>query len=67
MAVGVAFLLVVFSSHLPAAPVPGRDRLRQARLAAAAVAAEAADHKRSVVSGLRREVHPQPPRPQAAA
>ena len=68
MAVGVAFLLVVFSSHLPAAPVPGRDRLRQARrLAAAAVAAEAADHKRPVVSGLHREVHPQPHRQQAAA
>ena len=30
-ALAVAFLLVVFFVHLPAARVPGRDRLRQAR------------------------------------
>ena len=52
-AVAVAFLLVVSSSHLPAALVPGRDRLRQARRLAAAAgvaAAEAADHERPVLS-----------------
>ena len=36
--VAVAFLLVVSSFHLPAARVPGRDRLRQARRLVAAAA-----------------------------
>jgi len=38
----VAFLLVVSSFHLPAARVPGRDRLKQAGRLVAVVAAVAA-------------------------
>ena len=41
MALAAAFLLVLFSSHLPAVPVVGPDRLRQARRLAAAAAVAA--------------------------
>jgi hypothetical protein len=46
-ALAVAFLLVASSSHLPADPVAGRDRLRQARhlFAVAVVVVAAADHR----------------------
>jgi hypothetical protein len=60
----VAFLLVVSSFHLPAARVPGRDRLRQARrLVAAAVAAgaraAAAERERPAFFLVGRALHPQ--------
>jgi len=62
-ALAVAFVLVVFSSHLPAAPVPAHDRLRQARrfVAAAAVVAAAADHRRPAFFLFGRVLHPQVP------
>ena len=62
----VAFLLVVSSFHLPAARVPGRDRLRQARrlVAVAAVAAgagaraAAAERERPAFFLFGRAPHP---------
>ncbi len=70
-ALAVAFVLVVFSSHLPAAPVPARDRLRQARRLAAAAAAvvvvvvvvvvvaAAAERERPAFFLVGRALHPQ--------
>jgi hypothetical protein len=62
----VAFVLVVFFAHLPAARGPGPDQLNQARhLAAAAAAAaagvaavEAADPERPAFFLFRRALHP---------
>jgi hypothetical protein len=60
-ALAVAFVLVVFSSHLPAAPVPARDRLRQARRLAAAAGARAAaaERERPAFFLVGRVLHPQ--------
>ena len=59
----VAFLLVVSSFHLPAARVPGRDRLKQARLLVAAAAAgaraAAAERERPAFFLVGRALHPQ--------
>ena len=66
----MAFLLVVSSFHLPAARVPGRDRLRQAGrlVAVAAVAAvaagagaraAAAERERPAFFLVGRALHPQ--------
>ena len=62
-ALAVAFVLVVSSFHLPAARVPGRDRLRQARhrcaaAAAGAVVAAAAEHERPAFFLVGRALHP---------
>jgi|SRR4029077_2397337 len=59
----VAFLLVVSSVHLPAARVPGRDRLRQARhlvavAAAAGARAAAAERERPAFFLVWRALHP---------
>ena len=57
----VAFLLVVSSVHLPAARVPGRDRLTQARRLVAAVAgarAAAAERERPAFFLVGRALHP---------
>lgn len=58
----VAFLLVVSSFHLPAARVPGRDRLRQARrlvaAAAAGARAAAAERERPAFFLVGRALHP---------
>src|SRR5947208_11626547 len=55
----VAFLLVVSSFHLPAAPVPGHDQLRQAhRLVAAAARGAAAERERPAFFLLGRALHP---------
>src|SRR6476646_181313 len=66
-ALALAFLLVVFFVHLPAARVPGRDRLRQAgRLVAVAVAvagagarAAAAERERPAFFLVGRALQPQ--------
>src|SRR5262245_2274707 len=71
-AVAVAFLLVVFFDHLPAARDPAPDRLRRARqiavaaAAAGAVVAEAADHKHPAISLFGRAPHPWLQRQKAA-
>ena len=64
MAVAVAFLLVVSSFHRPAARVPGRDRMKQARRVVAAAAAAgaraaAAERERPAFFLVGRALHPQ--------
>ena len=61
----VAFLFVVSSFHLPAARVPGRDRLRPARrlvavaaVAAAGALAAAAERERPAFFRFGRAPHP---------
>ena len=60
----MAFLLVVSSFHLPAARVPGRDRLRQARrlvavAAGAGARAAAAERERPAFFLVGRALHPE--------
>ena len=58
----VAFLLVASSFHLPAARVPGRDRLTQARrlvVAGAGARAAAAERERPAFFLVGRALHPQ--------